>query len=63
MLVGRVIRDEIEKHADPPPFGLCNETVDVGKRPQIRMDSEVVRDVGIDYDADLTIGTLSRSRY
>ena len=45
MPVGRVIRDEIEKHADPPPFGLCNETVDVGKRPQIRMDSEVVRDV------------------
>ena len=45
MPVGRVVRDEVEQHADAAPVSLGDEPVDVLERAELRMDAGVVGDV------------------
>ena len=42
VLVGGVVRDEVEQHANPTPPGLFDEPVDVRERSEVGMDARVV---------------------
>ena len=45
MLVGRVIRDEVDDDPNAAPVGLRHQRVEVGERPEDGIDVAVVRDV------------------
>ena len=42
MSVGRVIGNEIDDHPNPPPVGLRQQSVEVGKRPEDRVHIAIV---------------------
>ena len=45
MLRGRVVRDEVEQHADAARVGLVEEPVEIGQGPEERIDVPIVGDV------------------
>ena len=45
MLARRVVQDDVDEHAQPERVCLLDERVEVGERPELRVDVGVVRDV------------------
>ena len=42
MLDGRVVRDEVDHHADAARVGVGEQHVELHERPELRVDAEIV---------------------
>ena len=45
VLVRRVVRNDVDRHPDPELMRVCEQLVEIGERPELRVDVGVVGDV------------------